>query len=234
MKGAKNIAIDGVKIPHLFPGTTLKMQPAGGNDAMGGNFEAALLRYLAANLDVSYEQLSRDYSNVNYSSFRAAANEIAKGMKARKKNGADRFASYIFRGWLEEAINAGEITSMSKRCPSIYDSKGKLGLMFDAYSACDWIGGSQGQIDELKETQAAIQRIIFGLSTYEDEHAKLGKDFRKVFAQIARERKELEERGILQNVTSDMANATTGAIGQEDEGQTAPGLKTGAGAKGSK
>ena len=236
MKGSKNIAIDGVKIPHLFPGTTLKMQPAGGSDAMGGNFEAALLRYLAANLDVSYEQLSRDYGNVNYASFRAAANEIRKGMQARKKNGADRFASQIYRAWLEENINSGEITSMSKKCPSIYDKKGNLGLMFDAYTEASWIGGSQGQIDELKETQAAIQRIIFGLSTYEDEHARMGKDFRKVFAQISRERKELETRGILQNVTSDMANATTGALGEQDDGKTAPGLqvKPAAGAKGTK
>jgi lambda family phage portal protein len=231
-KGTKNMAIDGVKIPHLFPGTTLKMQPAGGSDAMGTNFEQSLLRYLAATLDVSYEQLSRDYSDVNYSSFRAAANETKKTMQAKKKNWADRLASAgFFRPWLEEAINAGDITSMSKACPSIY-TNGKLGLIFDAYSSCDWIGGSQGQIDELKETQAAIQRIIFGLSTYEDEHARLGKDFRKVFAQIERERKELKDRDILQNVEGDMLNATTGGLGEQDSGQKASGFKSGS--KGSK
>jgi capsid protein len=29
---------------------------------------------------------------------------------------------------------------------------------FEAMSRCDWIGASRGQIDELKETQAAILR----------------------------------------------------------------------------
>ncbi|PVQ41401.1 phage portal protein, partial [Salmonella enterica] len=37
--------------------------------------EQALLRYIAAGLGVSYEQLSRDYSQVSYSSARASANE---------------------------------------------------------------------------------------------------------------------------------------------------------------
>lgn len=231
MGGAKNIAIDGVKIPHLFPGTKLNLQPAGGSDALGEGFEASLLRYLSSALDVSYEQLSRDYSNVNYASFRAGANETKKAMQSKKKNWGDRFASSCaYRPWLEEAINSGDITSMSKSCPSIYDSKGRLGLMFDAYASCDWIGGSQGQIDELKETQAAIQRIIFGLSTYEDEHARLGKDFRKVFAQISREQSELGRLKILQNVNSDMINATTGALGEEDNGDQATGFKN----KGSK
>lgn len=217
-KGAKNLAIDGVKIPHLFPGTKLQMRPAGSGNAMGGDFEQSLLRYLSANLGVSYEQLSHDYSNVNYSSFRAGANETRKGMQSKKKRGADRFATAIFRLWLEEAINNGDITSLSKKAPSIYDSNGRLGQMFDAYSHCDWIGGSQGQIDELKETQAAIQRITFGLSTYEIEHARLGHDFRKIFAQIEREKAELKKRDILQNMPayagqSDMANATQGSDG---------------------
>lgn len=210
-QGAKNLAIDGVKIPHLFPGTKLQLRPAGSGSALGNEFESSLLRYLAANLGVSYEQLSRDYSNVNYASFRAGATETWKGMQAKKKRGADRFASAIFRLWLEEAINTGQITSMPRKAPSIYDSSGKLGMNFDAYAACDWIGASRGQVDELKETQAAVQRIKFGLSTYEDELARLGKDFRKVFAQIAREKKMAKDADILQELFDpNMQNAVDG------------------------
>lgn len=212
--GAKNMAIDGVKVPHLFPGTKLKLNPAGPGGPLGGEFEQSLLRYIASALDVSYEQLSKDYSQTNYSSVRAAMNETAKHFKARKKMVADRFASSVYRLWLEEAINKGDITSMPKVRPSFYE-----GLNADAYTACDWIGAGRGQIDELKETQAAIQRILFGLSTWEDELGRFGKDWRKVFAQIQREQAERNARGILQNISSDMANATTGATRNKEPGE---------------
>ena len=39
---------------------------------LGQEFEQSLLRYIAAALGVSYEQLSKDYSQTNYSSARAA------------------------------------------------------------------------------------------------------------------------------------------------------------------
>jgi len=226
-KGAKNIAIDGVKIPHLFPGTKLQLRPAGGSDAMGTNFEASLLRYLSANLGVSYEQLSRDYSHVNYASFRAGAVETWKGMQSKKRRGTDAFANQIYRLWFEEAVNAGQITSLTRKCPSIYDANGRLGLFFDAYTQAEWIGASRGQVDELKETQAAIQRIIFGISSYQREAARLGMDWRKLFAQIQREREMMDKLGILQNVSSDMMNATTGTLGQQDSGQSASGFQGG-------
>ncbi len=47
--------------------------------------EQALLRYIAAGLGVSYEQLSRDYSKVSYSSARASANESWRYFMGRRK-----------------------------------------------------------------------------------------------------------------------------------------------------
>jgi len=189
--GAKNMKIDGVKIPHLFPGTKLQLRPAGQGGPLGTEFEQSLLRYIAANLGVSYEQLSRDYSQSNYSSIRAAMTETWKFMQSRKRMVADRFASNIYRLWLEEAINKGEITTVGKKGPSFYE-----GLNADAYSKCEWIGASRGQIDELKETQAAVLRLDNGLSTLEDEHGRMGKDWRAVIRQRKRERTMLEEAGL--------------------------------------
>lgn len=203
--GARNMQIDGVKIPHLFPGTKLQLRPAGQGGPLGTDFEQSLLRYIAANLGVSYEQLSKDYSKSNYSSIRAAMTETWKYMQSRKAMVADRFASTIYSLWLEEAINRGDIESMPKNAPSWYD-----GLNSEAYSQCEWIGASRGQIDELKETQAAALRIRTGLATYEDELARLGKDWRKVLPQREREQKELKARGLLLEADN-MMNAASGA-----------------------
>lgn len=185
--GSKSIRLDGARIPHLFPGTKLEMLSPTSGHALGMEFEQSLMRYIAASIGVSYEQLSRDYTQTNYSSARAAMTETWKFMVARKKLVADRFASLIYRLWLEEAIRKNEITAFSKRKSALLYTGGVLNLKFDAISRCDWVGASRGQIDELKETQAAILRINNGLSTAEDELARLGKDWRKVYRQLKRE-----------------------------------------------
>lgn len=184
------LRINGVKIPHLYPGSKLELRPAGSNSALGNDFERSMLRHLAANLGMSYEELSRDYSKTNFSSARAAMVQTWKFMQARKKVVADRFATHAYRLWLEEAINAGALET-ARSVPNIYE-----GQNFDALSSCEWLGASRGQIDEFKETQAAAERIAKGLSTYEIELGRLGLDWRSVFAQRQREREEMEARGI--------------------------------------
>lgn len=182
MSGSKNLQIDGVKIPHLPPGAKFKLQGAGQGGPLGSDFEQSLLRHIAAALGVSYEQLSRDYSQTNYSSARAAMTETYKAMLSLKRMVADRFASSVYALWLEEALNAGEITSIRRSMPSFYEKQFK-----DAYTACDWVGASRGQVDELKETQAAILRINNGLSDLETENSRLGSDWRKRMRQMKRE-----------------------------------------------
>lgn len=219
---ARNMQIDGVKIPHLMPGTKLNMLPMGKPGGVGTEFEQSLLRYLSAGLGVSYEQLSKDYSETNYSSARAGMLETWKFMQGRKKMVADRFATLVYRLWFEEAVNAGQIEAMNARSvPNMYD-----GLNMEAFCQCDWIGAGRGQIDELKETQAAILRIKNRLSTYEEEIGRMGKDWRPVFAQIAREQGLLEELEIMPEeanainaASGDIREAGDGSDGEPKEGE---------------
>ncbi len=217
--GGKGLFLDGVKIPHFFPGTKLQLRPAGTPGGVGTDFEKSLLRYIAANLGVSYEQLSKDYSETNYSSARAGVNETEKFMAGRKKRVADGYANMGFMLWLEEAINKKQITAMPRNAPSWYE-----GLNAEAYSQCEWIGASKGQIDELKETQAAVLRLKWGLSTQEKEVARFGGDWRKVNAQRERERKDQEARGILPDPKDNTMNAASGAPREkESKGEPADG-----------
>lgn len=209
---SKNLLIDGVKIPHLFPGTRLNMQNIGDPAGVGQVFEQSLLRYVAAALNVSYEELSRDYTKTNYSSARAAMSNTFKFMQGRKRAVADAFATAIYRLWLEEAVNQNRIDSFpASEAAKLYSDR-YLGMGFDALSQCSWIGAARGQIDELKETQAAVLRIKYGLSTHEDELARLGKDWRKVYAQLEREAKEREARKIVLADDPNMMNAAGGDV----------------------
>jgi len=73
--GAKNMNINGSRIPVFYPGTKLQIQNPGANSPSGDKFEMSLLRHIASSLDVSYEQLSKDYTNTNYYGFKGAMGE---------------------------------------------------------------------------------------------------------------------------------------------------------------
>lgn len=192
--GASNhIAIDGVKMPHLFPGTKLSLKPMGTPGGVGTDFEQSLMRHTAAALGLSYEQFSRDYSQTNYSSARASMGETWKFMQGRKKGVADREAKAIYTLWLEEEINRGGVPLPRGVGAEIFYDPVKR----EALLACDWIGASRGQIDELKETQSAVMRIKSGLSTWEKECARLGEDYRRIFRQAQREKRMQEKMGLM-------------------------------------
>lgn len=206
--GSRNMQIDGVKIPHLFPGTKLSLHPAGNPGGVGQDFETSLLRYIAAVLGVSYEQLSKDFTKTNYSSARAGMTETWKFMQSRKRMVADRFAGQVYQLWFEEELNADRLETMKfSKAPNFYE-----GLNSEAYCAATWIGAARGQIDELKETQASVLKLKYGLSTHEYELAKLGKDWREVYAQLSREKTKRKEYGI-ELVEDNAINAASGEPG---------------------
>lgn len=211
--GGRNLTIDGVKIPVFFPGTKMKMQPAGTPGGMGTNFEQSVMRYTAAALGVGYSELSKDFSDANYSNIKAELAGTERRMRVQKRFTADRAANHFFALWLEEALNQGEITSMPRNAPNFYE-----GLNKEAYCKAEWIGASMGQIDELKETQAAVLRLNNGLSTREAELAKLGKDWRPVLNQLAREKKTADALGLefgADKSSTNMMNAAGGTPSNE-------------------
>lgn len=209
--GKRHLQVNNIKIPHLWPGTKLNLQSAATPGGLGSTFEESMLRYISTALKVSYEQLSHDYSKVNYASARAGANETQKHMFVRKRICADHAASSMFRLWLEEMLNTNQIESLPRNPPSWYE-----GMNMDAYSNCEWIGAGRGQIDELKETQAAVLRIKNNLSTFEIEMGRLGLDWRKVMKQRSREQKRMEDLGLTMP-EDNMLNAASGSPRSPDD-----------------
>ena len=185
-RGGKNLEIDGTKLVHLFPGTKLKMLPAGTPGGIGEKLEESLHRNISTALGISYEEYTHDYSKTNYSSSKAAANKTLRFALSRKRIVADQTANAIYGCTLEEMITEGHLECMKsiiKRDPEFFYRP----LHKEALLRASWIGSSRGQVDELKETQAAVLRINSGISTFETECAKLGNDYRDVFKQKARE-----------------------------------------------
>ena len=140
-------------------------------------------------------------------------------MDGVKRHSAERTANFMYSNWLEEQIVTGSISAMPRNAPVIWEP-----LNREAYCAAEWFNSGRGQIEELKETQAASLRIKTKISTFETEMGRLGKDWRKEIRQMAREKAYAKKYGIeLEPAEDKMMNATTGAPREkeasEDEGE---------------
>lgn len=207
LAGSENIALDGAMIPHLYPGTKLQMKTLGTPGGVGTEFESSLLRHTAAALGMDYAEFSRDYSKMSYATAKLSDSKTQRGMKSRKKMVADRFASGMYINVLEEFIAQGYVP-----LPPGFtrDDYYRDPLMREAFSRCSWIGQGTGQIDELKETQAAILRIKAGFSTYEIEIARLGEDYRDIFEQRAMEEGIIKGYGLTFALDTNKGNTGQG------------------------
>lgn len=184
----RQVRLDGVRIPTLFPGESFNFQAASRPAAQFGEFEKACLRNIAAGTGLSYEQISQDWSETNYSSARGALLEVWKTLSRNRSSFADKFATPVFILFLEEAINRGDI-KLPQNGPDFYTAKA-------AYCKIKWIGQGRGWVDPVKEAQAAQIRMDSCLSTLEDECADQGKDWQEVLQQRKREIEEMDKLGV--------------------------------------
>lgn len=207
---AKNVHMEGAKIPIFMPNTKLRIQNPGAQSPTGADFEASMLRYIATAIGVSYEELSRDYTKTNYSSARASIGKSLQGMRPRKRLVADGIANFVYRLWMEEALNYNDLDCFKRRgVPSFYERQNS-----DIFCTAQWIGAGQALIDPLKETQADLLAIKGGLMTQEAAVAKRGGDWRDTKRQQRRERildEQLGNPSVYDAIeTKDQDNALTG------------------------
>jgi lambda family phage portal protein len=182
------VTADGVKIPHLVPGEQLRFLTPGNPAPAFDAFEQATLRHLAAGLNLSYEQLSRDYSRTNYSSARASAMEAWRFFMGRRYFVGANAASQMYTAWMEEEIDAGFIPTPAN-APSFYEAKA-------AYTRCLWIGAPRGHIDEEKEMKAREIKYRLGIVTHEQLCAEEGHDADEVVETAAREHIRFKKLGL--------------------------------------
>ncbi|WP_142847237.1 phage portal protein [Telmatospirillum sp. J64-1] len=198
----RNPTLDGVQIHSLFPGEKFNFAAATRPNQAFAEFERSVLRYIAAGIGQSYEQLAQDWSQTNYSSARAALLESWKFLVARRQHFAAAVARPIFALWLEEEFDRGEI-DLPRNAPGFWEA-------FPAWTRCRWIGPGRGWVDPVKEADAAGKRMDYQLSTQMDECAEQGRDFEEVLEQQSYERALRASYGLPEptspGVTEDMGN----------------------------
>lgn len=186
--------LGGVRIPVMPLGDEIQINSSPRQTTAFPDFQAAFLQSIAAALGISYEQLSMDWSKVNYSSARAALNEVWRHTQMLFAAFVDQVVCPIHYAQLEEAFDRGYIKPPAG-APEFWDMPG-------AYLRARWIGPGRGYVDPVKEAQGASMRIGAMISTLEDENADLGRDLTDTLDQAADEEEMLKERGLTRVLVS--------------------------------
>ncbi|MFS7159806.1 phage portal protein [Serratia proteamaculans] len=180
---------NGSRMPILYPGEDVKAVNAARPHSNFEVFESAALRNIAAATGLSTQQVTQDWSDVNYSSARSAMLEAWKTLTRRRDDFSAGFAQPILSAFIEE-IHDTEDLPLPNGAPHFLDARA-------AYCRARWMGPGRGWVDPVAEKKGAILGMDAGLSTLEMEATEnAGEDWEEMLDQRKREIDAFKERGL--------------------------------------
>lgn len=158
----------GPNLAKLFPGEELKQLDAKRPSSNFVAFEKAALRNVASAGGLSAQQVSNDWSDVNYSSARGAMLEFWKTMSRRRDDFATGTCQPVYSCFVEETHDIDDIP-LPSGAPEFFEFR-------EAYARAKWIGPGRGWIDPVAEVKGAILGMDSALMDYDDICAEQGVD----------------------------------------------------------
>ena len=170
----------------LFPGQSVTVPDLHSPDGQFEPFVRVMLRGMAAGLGVSYESISRDFSQTNYSSSRLAILEDRENWRALQQRVIRMFHQRVFKAWLRAAVGSGELSLPGyQQEPERFES------------AVKWVARGWEWVDPFKEGQAYRDAVRNGFMTQAEVVMSRGGDYHEFIQQRAAEIAEQEELGLV-------------------------------------
>lgn len=174
--GSESDEEDEINEMSLAPGAILALNegeranianPGRPNTAFDG-FVSSLCRQIGSAIEIPPELLLKQFTN-NYSASRGALLEAWKTFRMYRAWLSNDFCQPVYEEWLAEGVAKGRI-----HAPGFFQNP----MIRKAYSSCAWSGPSAGQLDPVKEANAAKIRVEEGFSTRQQETIEMnGGDF---------------------------------------------------------
>jgi lambda family phage portal protein len=178
----------GSGLPKLFPGEAVKQLNTARPSANYPVFQKAALRNIAQAAGLSAQQVSNDWSDVNYSSARGAMLEFWKTMTRRKDDFGSGFVMPIITCFVEEAHEVDDLP-LPRGAPDFAEFR-------EAYSRAKLIGPGRGWIDPVNEVKGAILGMDSALMDYDELCAEQGIDGDDMIAMRAQTIKRFKDAGV--------------------------------------
>jgi lambda family phage portal protein len=198
--------VENASVHHLFPGEDVVQPNRNSPNSNYPDFVRFVLQKIASSLGISYQQLSQDWSSINYSSARALLNEIWRSILEDRHYFTQAFCTLIYAAWLEWEVANGDV-----KIPG-----GPVNFYRNKTAICmsEWIGPGRGSVDPLKEANAANLNTAAGRASIIDYILEDGKDPDDVWASQAYAIQAREELGLPPE------NHNVKAAAEGDDGQS--------------
>lgn len=164
----------------LPPGVSFQTYDPAYPDAAVGPFIKSCLRGVSAALGVSYHSLANDLESVNFSSARAGVLEERERWMALQTWLADNLQRPIYERWLGLAILTGKLPFKEQ----------------EKYREVTFRPRRWAWVDPLKDINANIEAIKWGIKSRTAVVEESGGDLEDVFAELAAEHEQAETVGI--------------------------------------
>ena len=195
---------------YLAPGESVTVPDLNAPDGQLEPFTRSMLRAVAAGIGVSFESVSKNFSESNYSSSRLSLLEERDTYRVLQRYMIENFHQPVFEAWLEMAVLGGVLALPG------YESNP------DRYRASRWVPRSWEWVDPQKEVDAYKTAVRCGFKTLGQVIAEQGGDLDDVLMMRQAELAMLDEMGIV--VDTDPSEVTEGGAVQPplSMGATAP------------
>ena len=184
----------GAALAGLEPGTLQILEP--GEDVkfsqpadVGGSYAEFMrqqFRAVAAAMGITYEMLTGDLTQVNYSSIRAGLLEFRRRCEAIQHGViVHQLCRPVWRAWMEQAVLEGALSLPG------YARRRR------AYQAAKWIPQGWQWVDPLKEFNALKLAIRAGLMSRSEAISAYGYDAEDIDREIAADNRRADELGLV-------------------------------------
>ena len=169
---------------YLAPGESVSVPQLDAPDGQFEPFLRGMLRAVAAAIGCSYETISRDFSQSNYSSSRLSLLEDREMWKVLQDYLIDHLLRPVFERWMAAAVSSGSLLLPG------YE------VMPERYELVRWFPRGWEWVDPAKEVQAYKDAVRCGFKTQAEVVAASGGDLEDLLVALAAERERAQELGL--------------------------------------
>lgn len=171
------VAVDYASVVHLFPGEDVVTPERTSPNSNYPDFVRFVLQKIAGSIGLSYQQLSNDWSSINYSSARALLNEMWRSFLEDRHFFTQAFLTPFYAAWLEIEVANGDV-----KVPG-----GPIAFYKNKTALCmaEWIGPGRGTVDPLKEANGNNLDTAAGRTSTIEHILERGRDPDDVLAEEA-------------------------------------------------
>lgn len=191
------------RVPKGVTPHSISPTPSGGMLQVVANAS----RRIAAALGLTYEGLTGDYKNVNYSSGRLADLPAQRKAKRRRQEWINRVGQPIV-----EAFTIGCYMMNS------WGFEGYFSVEQIRPGEVDWIMPQRDSADPLKDALANSQRLDNGEVLWIDLQTENGKDARQVMKRLAQQKRMAKQFGVEDEINAFTFSRNKFALKQTDDG----------------